>query len=82
MNSVFLVQHLHTLPDGNENVKTIGVYSSRTEALAAIDRLRRRPGFSASPRLVDPVSDDFADGFYVDEYELDRDNWPEGFVTV
>jgi hypothetical protein len=29
-----------------------------------------------------PGFQDFADGFHVDEYDLDEDQWTEGFVTV
>ena len=36
----------------------------------AIDRLRNKPGFSNHP-----------DGFCIDPYELDEDNWESGFST-
>ena len=39
-------------------------------------------GFCDNPRLIDPLSDDEEAGFYIDEYELDKDQWTEGFVTV
>jgi len=79
---VFLLQHLNTLPDGSEDSKIIGIYSSRATAAAAIERLRDQPGFSSSPSLIDPTADEEVDGFYIDEYAVDKDNWPEGFVTV
>ena len=71
MTSVFLVQHVHEADDGTEDVKTVGVYSSRAAAAAAVERLSRRPGFAVA-----------ADGFHIDEYRLDQDQWAEGFVTV
>lgn len=71
MTSVFVVQHSHEMVDGVEDVKFIGVYSSRAAAAAAVDRLSRRRGFA-----------DAADGFHVAEYRLDQDHWAEGFVTV
>jgi hypothetical protein len=70
MPSVFVLQHAHELPDGSEAVKFIGVYSSRPSAEAAIRRLEPRVGFAET-----------ANGFSIDEYEIDRDNWIEGFVT-
>ena len=82
MKSVFIVQHSHLLPSGEEDVKLIGVYSSRGRALEAVSRLRAQPGFCVHPRLIDPLEGDDAEGFYVDEYKVDDDNWAEGYVTV
>jgi len=74
MNShvdLFVVQHLHFLDGGEENVKFIGVYSTRDAAQAAVDRLKLKPGFRDTP-----------DGFSIDPYTLDEDNWTEGYVTL
>jgi hypothetical protein len=71
MASVFVLQHVHTLGDGTEDVKFIGVYSAREKADAAVARLSRQPGFSDAP-----------EGFHVDEYRVDQDHWVEGYVTV
>ncbi len=67
---VFVLEHLHVLDDGEENVKFIGVYSTRDAAQDAIARLRLQPGFCNTP-----------DGFLIDLYQLDQDNWAEGYVT-
>ena len=82
MKSVFVVQHLHILPGGQENVKFIGAYRSSEAARAAIERLKAQPGFRDHPRIVDPLTDEDEEGFYLDEYELDKDQWSEGFATV
>ncbi len=71
MASVFVVQHVHTREGDVEDVKFIGVYSSRAKADAAVARLSRLPGFCDAP-----------DGFHIDEYRLDQDHWAEGYVTV
>ena len=71
MRSVFVLQHVRSSEDDVEDVKFIGVYSSRDKARAAIDRLVVAPGFSENP-----------DGFAIDEYPLDQDHWVEGFVTA
>jgi hypothetical protein len=68
---LFVVQHLHVLDGGEENVKFIGVYSTRDAAQAAVDRLALKPGFRETP-----------DGFSIDPYTLDEDNWTEGYVTL
>ncbi len=68
---VFLLQHVHALSNGDEDVKVIGVYSSEDKARLAIARLSSVPGFSGA-----------AGGFHVDVYELDQDGWREGFVTA
>jgi hypothetical protein len=71
MTSVFVVQHVHVREEGVEEVKFIGVYSSREKAQAAVTRLRRQPGFV-----------DASDGFNIDEYRVDQDHWAEGYVAV
>ncbi len=68
---VFLVQHVHIHNDGAETVKLIGIYTSRANAEQAIERLKQQPGFRDVP-----------EGFVLDQYTLDEDNWTEGFVTV
>ena len=69
MKSVFVVQHLHVLPSGQEDVKVVGVYRSSEAAVEAIERLKVQPGFRDHPRSVDPSTDDAEQGFYVDECE-------------
>ncbi len=66
---VFVLQHVHSLGNEAEDVKLIGVYSSRENAQAAITRLSRAPGFSETP-----------EGFHIDEYEMDKDHWVEGYI--
>jgi hypothetical protein len=68
---VFVVQHLREDPDGYDNVKLIGIYSTRENAAAAIKRLSNLSGFAEAP-----------DGFSIDRYEVDKDDWAEGFVDL
>ncbi len=71
MTSVFVLQHVNSGEDGVEDVKFIGVYSSREKAQAAVARLGSLPGFA-----------DAADGFHSDEYRVDQDHWAEGYMVV
>jgi hypothetical protein len=71
MSSVFVLQHVHSRDDGVEDVKFIGVYSSREKAQQAVARLSRLPGFADAP-----------DGFHVDEYRVDQDHWVEGYAAA
>jgi len=70
MKRVFILQHSYELLDCDET-KFIGVYSSKDEANNAISRLSNLIGFS-----------DRIDGFSIDEYEINKDHWTEGFITV
>jgi hypothetical protein len=81
MRSVFIVQHAHLLSSGEEDVKLIGAYRSRAAAESAVERLAVQPGFSRHSEIVGPESDG-EEGFYIDEYELDKDHWTEGFITM
>ncbi len=69
--TVWIVQHVHVQDDESEDVKFIGVYSSRAHADAAVARLSTQAGFRSQPQ-----------GFFVDPYEVDRDHWGDGYVTV
>jgi len=81
MKSVFVLQHVHTLPGGEEDIKLVGVYSSEALALKAVARIASQPGFRDDPVLVDPDGDRI-DGFHIGKYAIDVDHWTEGFVTV
>jgi hypothetical protein len=71
MNTVFIVQHLREDPDGYDDVKLIGVYSTKDLAQASVERHKALPGFS-----------DYPLGFDISEYELDKDEWNEGFLDL
>ncbi len=82
MKTVYLLQHSFTDEHSDDHVRTIGIYITRALAEAAVCRLRTKPGFRNFPALVDNDADDFSDGFYIDEYELDRDYCDEGFIRL
>jgi hypothetical protein len=71
MDTVYVVLHVHEIADGAEDTKLIGVYESHAAATEAVSRLRKQPGFKDHP-----------EGFTIDAYELNKDHWTEGFVTV
>lgn len=82
MDSVFVLQHLHVLPGGEEDAKVIVVYRSHDAAKAAVSRLSLQPGFRDFPNIVSPEGLGQSEGFYIDEYQLDQDNWAEGYETL
>jgi len=71
MNVVFLLWHSHSVGDGETDDKLIGVYSSEDEAEAAKSRKLQHEGFRDVP-----------DGFLIGGYELNRDYWSEGYITI
>ena len=66
-NTVFILHHVHAKISGEEDVKLIGVYSSRSKAEEAISMLSLQPGFRETKQ-----------GFEINEYKIDQDQWPEG----
>jgi hypothetical protein len=70
MASVWILVHIQELDGDKEDEKLVGVYSSRTNAEAAISRMSLLAGFR-----------DHLEGFEIEEYELDRDHWTDGFST-
>jgi hypothetical protein len=69
--NVFLLWHENELPGEKEEFKLVGVYSSKEAADAARQRAAQLPGFREAP-----------DGFTIESYKLDQDQWQEGYVTA
>ncbi len=69
MNHVHLLWHVREDDAYKEDAKLIGAYSSAEAASAAIDRLKCQPDFV-----------DYVAGFEVSVYEIDKDQWCEGFI--
>ena len=82
MYRVFVVQHLHRLPSGADDLKMIGVYRTEANARAAVERLAGKPGFCSHAHIIDDDHGDDDRGFHINECELDKDHWTEGFVTM
>lgn len=57
--------------ENGDDVKLLGVYSSRENAVARIEQAKEQNGFREEPRC-----------FYIATHELDRDSWEDGFRTV
>jgi hypothetical protein len=71
MQTVFLLWHSHDLEGGETDDKLVGVYSDEASAEAARNRTSAFNGFRDAP-----------DGFVIARYELNRDYWQDGYVTV
>jgi hypothetical protein len=71
VETVFTLDHIYETSDGREEVKRIGIYSSREKAEGAIERLKVQSGFA-----------DHSDGFHISEVKLNRDGWVEGVSRV
>ncbi len=56
--------------DEDAEYKSIGIYSSRALAEAAIARLKHQPGFR-----------DWPGGFRIFTRRLDQDTWVEGYIN-
>ena len=56
--------------DSEDRELFIGVYSSESQAKAAVERVKNEKGFA-----------DFPQGFHIFPYELDKDHWREGFIV-
>jgi len=69
---VYLLWHTHIDEnlDGGEDVKLMGVYSTREKAEEALSRSKHLKGFK-----------DFTKGFDISACRLDKDQWTSGFVT-
>jgi hypothetical protein len=64
LKTIYAVDHLHRLPSGIIDTKSIGSYTSKREARRAIERLVLQPGFREAPA-----------GFVINAYEIDKPYW-------
>jgi hypothetical protein len=71
MDTVFVLWHSHHTRRGETEDKLIGIYTSEAEAEAAKICKLRFEGFRDTP-----------DGFLIEECELNRDQWSEGYVSM
>ncbi|MNK75980.1 hypothetical protein D3C87_955350 [compost metagenome] len=70
MNYVYLLQHSYEIGEFEET-KIIGIYSSKEKAKNIINIYKKLPGFNNYPK----------DCFHISKYQIDKDNWEEGFIT-
>lgn len=68
MNNVFVVFHSRAKDLDNDDIKLIGVFSSKTAAENALSKIKDMPGFC-----------DYPNGFSIDQYAIDEVHWNEGF---
>jgi hypothetical protein len=71
MIEVYLLWHMRPLSDDETDDKLLGVYSSEESAKRRIRSASNVPGFA-----------DYPDAFMIDRYQVDKDEWTEGFVSV
>jgi hypothetical protein len=71
LRCAFLAYHEYEFPLGVDHPRVIGVFSSEALAQDAIAYCSLLPGFSQ-----------FADGFTIGLYEVGKDQWTEGYVTL
>lgn len=67
---VYVLHHVYEPVDRPEEVKLIGIFSSEDLARSAIGALSHQSGFS-----------EHRDGFEINEWQVDRIGWAEGFVV-
>ncbi|MCM3781989.1 hypothetical protein M3231_03295 [Neobacillus mesonae] len=73
MRTAFLVQHSYEVGEDGmyDETKLIGIYSSFERAKLVVETYKNLPGFK-----------DYADHFFIEEYELDKNHWEDGFVKM
>ena len=69
-DKVYVLWFVQEQEDRNDSELLIGVYTSESEAKAAIERLKNQKGFV-----------EFPEGFQIHEYQLNRDHWTQGFMV-
>ena len=70
---VYLLQHSYEVETEAgllDETKIIGIFSSKEKAEKTIEECKNFSGFKNYP-----------ENFYIDQYELDKRNWKEGFIT-
>ena len=82
---LYIVEHLHILYDDVEDIKFLGIFSTKEKAEKAIQMLSKEPGFKDFPKIIDDndIENDVIEGFYIIKVVVDEiAEWKEGFTTV
>ena len=69
--SVYIVQHVRAEKGRGEDIRLVGVYSSKDAARNAVLRAGLQPDFRRFPN-----------GFKISKHPLDKDQWPAGFAAA
>lgn len=69
--SVYIVQHVRAEKSGDEDVRLVGIYSSKEAAKNAVLRAGMQPDFRRFPQ-----------GFKIAKYALDKDQWPAALLAA
>ena len=82
MRKVFVLHHIHLIPEGDEDLKILGIYSSDSLARQAVSRFNKQSGFCDLPNIVAPGSES-DEGFHISAFDLDIDvqGWATGYVS-
>lgn len=74
MGTVYILQHSYEVGAVGQfdEIKMIGVYSSREKAEKTIARYKMLLGFKDYPISC----------FYISKYEIDKDHWTDGFIKA
>lgn len=67
---VYFLEHSYELNE-HDVIRALGIYSTKEKAEKAMENYKKLPRFK-----------DFLDGFNIDEYEINKKCWSEGFFTV
>jgi hypothetical protein len=70
-DQVWLLWHGDDIYDETPDAKLLGVYSSEELARERIARSKQLPGYRDHP-----------ESFEISRYEINRDQWPDGYVVV
>jgi hypothetical protein len=70
MKYVYFLQHGYELPNGQDVVKEIGVYSTYKKAKEARERFKDLPEFKK-----------YKDGFHIGKWKFGEHEWEEGFFA-
>ncbi len=82
--TLYKVEHLHILYDDVEDIKFLGVFSTKEKAEEAVALLSKQPGFKDFSKIIDEddIENDNIEGFYITEVIVDEiHEWKEGFST-
>jgi hypothetical protein len=72
MESVYILWFVHEWDDKDreDDELLIGVYTTESDAQAAVERLKDKRGFSS-----------MREGFTICKYRLNEDHWTEGYIV-
>ena len=71
MKKIYFLYYVYEFEDGHDDVKLLGVFSSKINAKLALTKIKKNPGYKKISRYLE-----------ISEDSIESLAWPDGYMLV